>query len=139
MTRLATCWIRAPKDQLDKVDRTVQSLNEPKQKVEIDTQFATVSQTDTKGLNFGLDLGNFAVGKGAVGLVGGTASSYQGSPTVNNPSGVFPGPGPVALSAGKIAPSASDAEPDGRCAVIRPQRHFRQHWRPRVGCREQGG
>ena len=108
--RTGDILIRATVEQLDIVERVIELLNKIPQEVQVDTKFCSVDQTDSKGLNFGLNLGNFSVGKGAVGIEGGAAPSYQGNPTVNNPSGVFPGPGPVGADAGQIAPSASDTD-----------------------------
>jgi Flp pilus assembly secretin CpaC/tetratricopeptide (TPR) repeat protein len=108
--RTGDILIRATVEQLDIVERVIELLNKIPQEVQVDTKFCSVDQTDSKGLNFGMNLGNFSVGHGSVGIEGGTAPSYQGNPTVNNPSGVFPGPGPVGSNPGQIAPSASDTD-----------------------------
>ena len=108
--RTGDILIRATVEQLDIVERVIELLNKIPQEVQVDTKFCSVDQTDSKGLNFGMNLGNFSVGHGSVGIEGGTAPSYQGNPTINNPSGVFPGPGPVGANAGQIAPSASDTD-----------------------------
>jgi general secretion pathway protein D len=49
----------------------------------------------------------------AGGAVAGTAPSYQGTPTVNNPSGIFPGAGPLGSNPGQVSPASSDGSLTG--------------------------
>ena len=112
--------VRAPADQLDKMDGVLESIKKTPQKVQIDTKFASVDQTDTKGLNFGMNLGNVAMRDRSLGVQAGTAPSYQGAPSVNNPSGIFPGAGPVGSKPGQIAPSASDGDLTAGLRTIAP-------------------
>jgi general secretion pathway protein D len=106
--RTGDLLIRATVEQLDIVERVIELLNKTPQEVQVDTKFASVDQTDSKGLNFGWNVGNMSLNNGSIGLEAGTAPSYQGTPSVNNPSGIFPGPGPSGSNPGQIAPAASD-------------------------------
>ena len=106
--RTGDLLIRATVEQLDIVERVIELLNKTPQEVQVDTKFASVDQTDSKGLNFGWNIGNMSLNNGSIGAEAGTAPSYQGTPSVNNPSGIFPGPGPSGSNPGQIAPAASD-------------------------------
>jgi general secretion pathway protein D len=59
--------------------------------VNIEAKFTEISQSDSKALGFSWFLGNTLMNKGAIGLQGGTAPSFQGAPTTANPTGGFPG------------------------------------------------
>jgi general secretion pathway protein D len=77
--------------------------------VRIDVKFVSVVQTVSKGLNFRWFSGTNPIG-GSIGVGTGPAPSYQATPSVANPSGIFPGPAPVGSNPGQIAPSASDGD-----------------------------
>jgi general secretion pathway protein D len=95
---------RATEHDLEIIALAIELLNKYPPEVTIDTKFASVTQTDTKGIGFQWWLGNFTTANGAIGAEAGTAPSYTGAPTANNPSGIFPG----ASIANAIAPAASD-------------------------------
>jgi len=118
--RTGDILIRATVEQLDIVERVIELLNKVPQEVEVDTKFASVDQTDSKGLNFGWNIGNMSLNGGKIGVEAGTAPSYQGAPSVNNPSGIFPGPGPLGANAGQIAPSASDTDLTSGLRTVAP-------------------
>jgi general secretion pathway protein D len=82
----------------------VQMLNTAVPQVTIKTKFVEISQNDSRALGFDWYLGNFLMANKAVGLIGGTAPSYSGSPTAANPQGFFPG---TDLST-TLLPSTSD-------------------------------
>jgi type II secretory pathway component GspD/PulD (secretin) len=100
--------VSATPQDLDKLERAIKTLNKAPRQVRLDVKFALLDETFSKGVNFGWDFGNLAVGRGAVRVEEGSAPSYHGTPTVNNPSGIFPGPGPAGSNPGQMAPSASD-------------------------------
>jgi general secretion pathway protein D len=105
--RAGTILVRASAQDLETIAQAIEELNQTPPELTIDTKFASVTQTDTKGIGFSWFLGNSTLNNGAIGVQAGTAPSYQGPSTLANPSGIFPGPGPLG-SAGQIAPSASD-------------------------------
>jgi len=100
--RTGDILVRATKNDLDIVEQVIEMLNKTPPEVQIDVKYASVTQTDTKGVNFNWYLGNFTLNNGAIGGQAGTAPSYTGNPTLANPSGIFPGPGPIG-SPGQIA------------------------------------
>jgi general secretion pathway protein D len=111
--RTGLLLVRATMDDLDIVEKAIQVLNVLPPQVSIEAKFAEITQTDSKALGFDWFLGNFLMNGGAIGLQGGTAPSFQGAPSSANPSGIFPGQGPTAVSQangqplGTIIPAAS--------------------------------
>ena len=89
--RSGLLMVRATMQELDIVQQAIETLNETPAEITIEAKFAEISQIDSKALGFDWYLGNVAMSGGALGLQGGTAPSYNGAPTVANPSGVFPG------------------------------------------------
>ena len=98
--------VRATLADLDIIEAAVQTLNIVPPQVNIKAKFAEISQEDNRALGFDWFFGNFTTGGGAVGAQGGSAPSFNGVPTAQNPSGVFPGslgnPGTT------LAPSSTD-------------------------------
>lgn len=104
--------VYATQQDLDIIQSAIEVLNEAPPQVNIKVRFAEVSQDDTKALGFDWYLGNWTMGDNAIGVIGGTAPSYAGSPSPGNPAGVFPGT--------VIPPSG--AFPDGLNTAIAPSR-----------------
>jgi tetratricopeptide (TPR) repeat protein len=88
--RAGVLWVRAPLRDLDIIENAVHTLNAAPPQVSIEAKFAEFSQSDDKGLGFDWFLGNTLLNKGAVGLQGGTAPSFNAVPTASNPGGIFP-------------------------------------------------
>jgi type II secretory pathway component GspD/PulD (secretin) len=83
--------VRATLADLDIIEAAVQTLNIVAPQVNIKAKFAEISQQDNRALGFDWYFGNFTTGGGAVGAQAGSAPSFNGAPTAQNPSGVFPG------------------------------------------------
>jgi general secretion pathway protein D len=107
--RSGVLFVRASLQDLDLVEAAIQVLNTPPPQITIEAKFAEITQSDRKALGFDWFLGNTLFGNGRLGAQGGTAPSFQGSPSSANPSGAFPGtPSPPALVPTTIPPSSSD-------------------------------
>jgi len=89
--RTGVLLVRATSQELDIVQKAIETLNVAPPQVTIDARFVEVSQIDTKELGFDWYLGNFLMGNGRMGAQGGTAPSFAGRPSFANPGGVFPG------------------------------------------------
>ena len=85
--RLGLIFVRATEQDLDIIERAIETLNKVSPQVHIKSRFIEVQQDDSKALGFDWYLGQFKVGGKTV-MDGGTAPSLNapGSPT-----GVFPG------------------------------------------------
>ena len=104
--RQGTLLVRATLADLDIIEAAVQTLNIVPPQVNIKAKFAEISQDDNRALGFDWFFGNFTTGGGAVGAQAGSAPSFNGAPTAQNPSGVFPGlPGTPGTT---LAPAATD-------------------------------
>jgi len=103
--REGTLVVRATLQDLDTIETAVQVLNIAPPQVNIKAKFVEVSQKDSRALGFDWYLGNVLIGNHSMGLSGGTAPSYNGSPTMANPAGSFPG---NAAAGTAILPSGSD-------------------------------
>jgi hypothetical protein len=103
--RLGLLFVRATMQDLDTIEEAIQVLNTAPDEINVKAKFVEVSQNDNRA--FGIDwyLGNFLMNSGSLGLQGGTAPSFQGTPTAANPSGVFPG---NALAGTTIPPNTTD-------------------------------
>jgi tetratricopeptide (TPR) repeat protein len=110
--RLGMLMVRASLQDLDIIEQALQVLNMSAPQLTIEAKFTEVSQDDTKALGFDWYVGNWLTGGKSVGVSGGTAPSYLGTPSDANPSGVFPGPGPAPgiPGPGAIPASASDGK-----------------------------
>jgi general secretion pathway protein D len=97
--------VRATMQDLDMIESAIQVLCALPPQVNIRSKFVQVAQNDEKGLGFDWYLGNMLMNNGAIGAQGGSAPSYQGSPSPGNPEGVFPG---SLLGGTTIAPGATD-------------------------------
>lgn len=89
--RQGTLLVRATSQELDIIEAAIQALNIAPPQVNVKTKFVEVTQNDSKALGFDWYLGNFLMGNNAMGLQGGTAPTYAGSPSAANPEGTFPG------------------------------------------------
>jgi hypothetical protein len=103
-------FVRATMQDLDIIEQAIQVLNAAPPQVNIKAKFVEITQNDSRSMGFDWYLGNFLMGNGALGLQGGTAPSFNGSPTAANPSGVFPGStvGGTSGTGTTIAPSSTD-------------------------------
>jgi general secretion pathway protein D len=88
--REGTLLVHATLADLDLIEAGVQVLDIEPPQVNIKTRFVEVSQNDTRALGFDWYFGNFLMNHGALGLQGGSAPAFNGSPTRANPTGVFP-------------------------------------------------
>ncbi|HKS38665.1 MAG TPA: hypothetical protein VJW76_15840 [Verrucomicrobiae bacterium] len=93
--RTGVLMVRATSQELDIVQKAIETLNVAPPQVTIEAKFVEVSQNDSKELGFDWFLGNTLMSNGRMGLQGGTAPSFTGQPTPANPGGVFPGMGGV--------------------------------------------
>jgi len=100
--------VRASKPDLEKIEKTLDLLDKTPPETPIDARFASVTSNDSKGVGFETHLGNFTVNNGAIGAQAGTAPSFTGPSTYANPSGIFPGAGPVRSIPGQVSQPASD-------------------------------
>ncbi|NOS71121.1 MAG: hypothetical protein HOP33_14470, partial [Verrucomicrobia bacterium] len=81
----------ATMEELDKIEQGVQAFNVAPPQVNIKAKFIEVTQNDSRALGIDWFVGNSLLGKGKVGVQGGTAPTSPGPFTTANPSGSFPG------------------------------------------------
>jgi type II secretory pathway component GspD/PulD (secretin)/tetratricopeptide (TPR) repeat protein len=105
--RAGVLLVRATMQDLDIIESAIQVLCALPPQVNIKSKFIQIAQNDNKALGFDWYLGNMLMNNGAIGAQGGTAPSYQGSPSAANPSGAFPG-SILANPPTTIAPSSTD-------------------------------
>ena len=112
--RTGVLFVRATMEELDLIEQAIQVLNMAPPQVNLEAKFVEISQEDNKGLGFQWLMGNWLMGGGSVGAQGGTAPSFfnPSAITANNPSGVFPGPGTAAGTAGAAGVAASSTDND---------------------------
>ena len=87
--RLGKLFVKATADDLDTIERAIETLNEIAPQVHIRARFIEVEQDDSKALGFDWYLGQ--VGNGQIVGSGGTAPSLQVPTSAANPLGAFPG------------------------------------------------
>jgi general secretion pathway protein D len=95
--------VRATLRDLDVIEQVIQVMNILPPVVHIRSRYCEISQDDGAAFGFDWYLGNTTIGD-KVGLMGGTAPSFSGTPTTANPQGFFPG---TTLD-NIVKPSASD-------------------------------
>ena len=100
--RTGVLMVRATSQELDIVQKAIETLNVAPPQVTIEARFVEITQGDFKHLGFEWFLGNTLISNGKMGLQGGTAPSFQGAPSPANPTGIFPSP------TSPIAPSSTD-------------------------------
>jgi general secretion pathway protein D len=110
--REGTLLVRATADDLDMIEAAIQTLNIAPPQVTVKAKFVEIAQTDNKALGFDWYLGNFLMNNGAIGLMGGTAPTFNGRSSAANPAGTFPGSVTTtpegALNNTTINPAATD-------------------------------
>jgi general secretion pathway protein D len=109
--RLGLLLVRASAQDLEIIEEAVETLNQMPPQVTIEAKFAELSQVDSRALGFNWYLGNTLLNKGAIGVQGGTAPSYQGPSSTANPSGIFPGPATVIPGTTILTPSPAQVSP----------------------------
>jgi len=90
--RTGVLMVRATSQELDIVQKAIETLNVAPPQVTIEAKFVEVSQNDSKAIGFDWYLGNFLMRNGGLGAQGGTAPSFLGQPSLANPTGIFPSP-----------------------------------------------
>ena len=75
---------------LDTIEAAVQTLNIAPRRSTFKTKFVEVAQNDNRALGFDWYLGNVLMGGGRMGVQGGTAPQFSGSPTTGQSVGRFP-------------------------------------------------
>lgn len=110
--RLGVLTVKATLQDLDTIEKAIQTLNMAPPQLTIRAKFLEVTQNDNKALGFDWYIGNWLVKDNAIGVQPGTAPTFVSplKPTAANPSGVFPSPGPFPGVPGPYAvlPTASD-------------------------------
>jgi type II secretory pathway component GspD/PulD (secretin)/tetratricopeptide (TPR) repeat protein len=87
--RVGRLFVRATEQDLDTIERAIETLNEVAPMVHIKARFIEVQQNDNKALGFDWYLGNFLHGDVVAG--GGSSPSLTVPVSANNPLGAFPG------------------------------------------------
>jgi general secretion pathway protein D len=90
--REGSLLVHASIADIDLIEQAVQVLNTAAPQIQIKAKFIEVTQNDAKALGFDYYLGNVLMNNGSMGLQGGTAPSFAGSPSTANPVGAFPNP-----------------------------------------------
>ncbi len=101
--RSGKLFVKATEQDLDTIERAIQTLDEVAPQVHVKSRFIEVQQTDSKALGFDWYLGQFNMGNNVVGT-GGSSPSLNVPASAANPLGAFPG-----NTAGNIvAPQTTD-------------------------------
>jgi len=90
--REGSLLIHASLADLDIIEQAVQVLNTAAPQINIKAKFIEITQNDAKALGFDYYLGNVLMNNSSMGLQGGSAPSFAGSPSTANPVGAFPNP-----------------------------------------------
>jgi tetratricopeptide (TPR) repeat protein len=99
--RLGVLFVKATEDDLDTIERAIQTLNQVAPQVHIKSRFIEVSQQDDNAFGFDWYLGQFNIGNNVVGQ-GGSSGSLTVPVSAANPLGAFPG-----STAASIVPASS--------------------------------
>ena len=83
-------FVKATEQDLDTIDKAIQTLNQVAPQVHIKARFIEVSQDDSKAFGFEWYLGQFQMGNNVVGT-GGSSPSLNVPVSAANPLGAFPG------------------------------------------------
>ncbi|HYT58983.1 MAG TPA: hypothetical protein VEL06_02365, partial [Haliangiales bacterium] len=89
--RTGMLMVRATSQELDIIQKAIETLNVAPPEITIEARFVEVSQNDSKAIGFDWYLGNTLLNNGSMGFQGGTAPSYPGVASPANPGGWFPG------------------------------------------------
>ena len=85
--------VRAPLADLELIEQAIEVLNASPSQVMIEAKFAEIEYNKGKALGFDWMIGQTTMFGGKIINSAGTAPSYIGEPSKNNPSGFFPFPG----------------------------------------------
>jgi hypothetical protein len=90
--RLGKLFVKATEQDLDTIERAIETLDEVAPQVHIKSRFIEVAQNDSKALGFDWYLGQFnANGSGSIVGSGGSSPSLNVPVSAANPLGTFPG------------------------------------------------
>ena len=101
--RLGVLFVKATEQDLDTIERAIDTLNKVAPQVHIKSRFIEVQQDDNKALGFDWYMGQFNLGSKAVGTAG-TSPSLTVPQSTANPLGAFPGN----TASSVVSPSSSD-------------------------------
>ncbi|MDB6125900.1 MAG: Type and secretion system protein [Pedosphaera sp.] len=89
--RKGTLMVHATTQDLDIIDKAIQTLNISPPQVNIKAKFVEITQNDSRAIGFDWFLGNVLLGGKSIAASGGTQPSFAGAPSTANPGGTFPG------------------------------------------------
>jgi beta-lactamase regulating signal transducer with metallopeptidase domain len=101
--RAGLLYVRATEQDLEIIQKAIETLNQTPPQVTIEAKFFELSQEEIRKLGPNFYLGNSVTNNGAAGLPAGQPIPPQRPAPYNNPSGIFPGPG--RLAAAGVAPA----------------------------------
>ncbi len=104
--RTGVLMVRATSQELDIIQKAIEVLNVAPPQLTIEAKFVEIGQEDSKALGFDWFLGNTLMRNGGIGMQGGTAPSFAGSPSTANPGGTFPG----SFGIPSFGPQATDGQ-----------------------------
>ena len=104
--RTGVLMVRATSQELDIIQKAIEVLNVAPPQLTIEAKFVEIGQEDSKALGFDWFLGNTLMKNGSIGMQGGTAPSFAGSPSTANPGGTFPG----SFGIPTFSPAATDGQ-----------------------------
>jgi Flp pilus assembly secretin CpaC/tetratricopeptide (TPR) repeat protein len=118
--------VRGPLSDLELVEQILDVFNASPPQVKLEAKFAEIEYDDNNALGFDWFLGNFRALGDKIITAPGTAPTYIGEPSRNNPSGFFPFPG--TLQVDQFVPSTDSISPRSTDGHITS--NFKQHGNP---------
>jgi Flp pilus assembly secretin CpaC/tetratricopeptide (TPR) repeat protein len=118
--------VRGPLTDLERVEQILDVFNASPPQVRLEAKFAEIEYDDNDALGFDWFLGNSRLMGGKVIAAPGTAPTYIGEPSRNNPSGFFPFPG--TLNMDQFVPSQDSISPRNTDGHVTS--NFKQHGNP---------
>ena len=118
--------VRGPLSDLEMVEQILDVFNATAPLVKMKAKFAEIEYDDNDALGFEWYLGNLGIGGEKLIVAPGTAPTYIGQPTANNPSGFFPFPG--ILQGNQFVPSPNSIPPKSTDNHLTS--NFKQHGNP---------
>lgn len=118
--------VRGPLSDLELVEQILDVFNASPPQVKLEAKFAEIEYDDNNALGFDWFLGNFRGLGDKIITAPGTAPTYIGEPSRNNPSGFFPFPG--TLQVDQFVPSTDSISPRSTDGHITS--NFKQHGNP---------